>query len=477
MASVSFRRTRWYVKYRDHRGRWVRKASTARTKTEARRLADDLERQCERQRLGLEPLPDETGGGTLRELTGWWLQTYSITHASHVRNTRTVGKHILSSELAKLRLVEVTAGSIEQFLQAKAGELAPETINHLRMFLMSIFSAAKKAGKFSGPNPVKEVARRKVPHRTPEYLRTHEVPLVLAAVPPRWRSLFATAVYTGLRRGELVGLRKQDVDVGARLLTVARSYDRDTTKGGHGDVIPIARELVPYLEDAIRRSPSELVFPDPKGEMLSQQTPLEDVLRRAMKHAGVVLGYEHVCRRKGCTHRELAADAELRHCPTHGMKLWPKARVRAIRFHDLRHTTASLLMMAGANTAAVQRILRHSDPRITVDVYGHLAPGYLRAEIDRLQFNPPEEPKPQRQPVEVAEAVGTVGSAPLGPPVVQAPPETAPRVDGPIRNRAKSPSETGARPAGLEPATGDLEGRCSIQLSYGRVLAVVACAG
>jgi hypothetical protein len=42
--------------------------------------------------------------------------------------------------------------------------------------------------------------------------------------------------------------------------------------------------------------------------------------------------------------------------------------------------------MAGANPAAVQRILRHSDPRITTEVYGHLVPDYLRAEIDRLSF-------------------------------------------------------------------------------------------
>jgi integrase len=60
--------------------------------------------------------------------------------------------------------------------------------------------------------------------------------------------------------------------------------------------------------------------------------------------------------------------------------------VRPIRFHDLRHTTASLLLMAGANPAAVQRILRHSDPRLTTEVYGHLVPDYLRAEIDRLSF-------------------------------------------------------------------------------------------
>lgn len=68
------------------------------------------------------------------------------------------------------------------------------------------------------------------------------------------------------------------------------------------------------------------------------------------------------------------------------MKLWPKALVRPIRFHDLRHTTANLLLMAGANPASVQRILRHSDSRITTEVYGHLVPDSRRAEIDRLAF-------------------------------------------------------------------------------------------
>jgi hypothetical protein len=62
------------------------------------------------------------------------------------------------------------------------------------------------------------------------------------------------------------------------------------------------------------------------------------------------------------------------------MKLWVKPQVRPIRCHDLRHTTGSLLFQTDANPAAVQRIMRHSDPRITTDVYGHLAPGYLKAE-------------------------------------------------------------------------------------------------
>lgn len=60
--------------------------------------------------------------------------------------------------------------------------------------------------------------------------------------------------------------------------------------------------------------------------------------------------------------------------------------VRPIRFHDLRHTTGSLLILSGADLAAVQRILRHSDPKLTTEVYAHLAPEYLRAGVDRLSF-------------------------------------------------------------------------------------------
>ncbi len=61
--------------------------------------------------------------------------------------------------------------------------------------------------------------------------------------------------------------------------------------------------------------------------------------------------------------------------------LWPKPRVRPIRFHDLRHTAASLLMQAGVPVHVVQRMLRHRAPRLTANVYGHLAPDYLLREV------------------------------------------------------------------------------------------------
>src|SRR5690242_16340061 len=58
----------------------------------------------------------------------------------------------------------------------------------------------------------------------------------------------------------------------------------------------------------VATSPSELLFPDENGNMRPRQTALEDVLRRAMRRAAIVIGYVHRCRRQGCGHREPPAD-------------------------------------------------------------------------------------------------------------------------------------------------------------------------
>ena len=60
--------------------------------------------------------------------------------------------------------------------------------------------------------------------------------------------------------------------------------------------------------------------------------------------------------------------------------------MRPIRFHDLRHIYASVLLMLGANLVSVQRLLGHSDPKITERRYGHLLPDFMRAEVNRLRF-------------------------------------------------------------------------------------------
>jgi len=386
MASPYLKHGKWYLRWKDDAGRWRDRCCAARTKAEARQLQAQLERRAERVRLGVEVGLPEDGGGSLGDLLRWWLDTYSKPLASHATNESAIRVHFLRSELATLPLTAVTPGRIESFLQAKTGEVSPQMVNHLRGYLGRAFNAARRAGRYPGPNPVLDVRKRKVPKRKPDFLRVHEVPLLLRALDPRWRPLFATAIYTGLRKGELLALRKSDVDLGRQVLTVARSHERSMTKGGHQDGIPIATELVPFLKVAIAASPSELVYPRPDGSMMRRDVNLEHTLRRALGRADVVEGYRHVCRRQACGHVESATDQEQRWCPKDGRKLWVKPVVRPIRFHDLRHTTGSLLIMSGADLAAVQRILRHSDPKLTTEVYAHLAPEYLRAEVDRLSF-------------------------------------------------------------------------------------------
>ena len=384
MACVYERDGVWVLRWKDGAGRWRERRSKAVTKTEANRLASDLERKAERQQLGLEPLPVAAPTTTFGDLLDWWWSEYG---------RRLKGKTIkgfvekhLRSALGRLTLQEVTPGRLEELLNGKADTLKPRTLNALRGIVHRVFELAIRREKWNGVNPAKRVERRKVPKRLPVYLKVDEVPPTLAMLDPGWRPLFATAIYTGMRRGELLALRKSDVDLADNTIAVQRSGESDTTKGGHADLIPIADGLRPYLVAAFAASPSEIVFPDEKGVQRDPETKLDRVLRRALGRAGIVNGYTHVCRRKGCGHREPAADAGLRRCPACRMKLWPKAIPRHVRFHDLRHTTATLLLKSGVPLATVQRILRHTDPAITSEIYGHLDVEDMRAGVNRLAF-------------------------------------------------------------------------------------------
>jgi integrase len=186
----------------------------------------------------------------------------------------------------------------------------------------------------------------------------------------------------------VIALRKSDVDLDARTLRVGRSHDSDTTKGGHEDLLPIPDELLPWIERALEGSPSDVLFPREDGEQHAPDVQLQDVLRRALARAGSVNGYTHRCRRKGCGHTERHAYAEPGRCPRCQMRLWPVAEQKPLRFHDLRHSTATLLLKAKVPLATVQRILRHTDPKITSEVYGHLDLEDMREGLNRLHLAP-----------------------------------------------------------------------------------------
>ncbi len=407
MARPYLKRGKFYARVKDGRGHWKSESlEGARTLTEAKSLAGELESKYRRQRLGLDALPTDCTL-PLEAACDKWLK-HMTGRPSHDTAESYVRCHVRGSELGTLTLPSLTAPALEVYLAAKAATLSPESVNYLRGCISRVLSFVRTMGLWDGENVVGRVPKRHVPRRAADYLRNEEVQPVLEVVGLRWRNLFATAVFTGLRKGELCALRKPDVDLHARRIVVSQSWERGIPKGGRIQSVPVAEELVPYLQAAINASPSELVFPAADGSMLSRSVPLQNVLRRALGRAGIVTGYRHLCRKHDCGYIEQAPDKALRYCKTHPKtRMWPKPNVRPIRFHDLRHTTASLLLAAGAPLHAAQKIMRHADPKVTAETYGHLEHGYLKAEVDRLWFG---LTPPSQTTEEVAEATGTEGA-------------------------------------------------------------------
>jgi integrase len=232
-----------------------------------------------------------------------------------------------------------------------------------------------------------------------------------------WRPLFACGPALGLRKGELFALRKSDVDRECWTLTVARSHARDTTKSGVAAVLPIPEPLRPWIAHQLEHAPGPLLFPAPDGSQRSREADPQKILRTALARAGITAGFDHRCR--WCRHKEQHQDNEQRYCPNclkrtnctgkllaqpRGRALWPKAIPRPMRFHDLRHTTATLLLRAGVDAHRVQRLLRHRDVRTTTTIYGHLDVEDLRAKLPALGPNWVQTAQAEAKPLTDASA-------------------------------------------------------------------------
>jgi integrase len=170
------------------------------------------------------------------------------------------------------------------------------------------------------------------------YLSEEEIEKLLNSCSLYLAFIVEVALHTGMRKGELLGLKWDQVRDGFIYLK--------KTKSGKSRQIPLdARAALVLKELQIRnkwKSPSVFVGPD--GQML------QDVTK----------GFAGACRRAG---------------------------IEDFRFHDLRHTFASHLVMKGANLKAVQRLLGHSDSKMT-DRYSHLSPDHLRESVNLLNTLP-----------------------------------------------------------------------------------------
>jgi integrase len=159
-----------------------------------------------------------------------------------------------------------------------------------------------------------------------------------------------------MRKGELIGLQWGDIDWVGKFIEVRRSYsfgNMTTPKSGKSRRVDMSDQLMAVLrslkaemaEEALAggKSFGELVFPSEAGTPRDPSHVVRE-FNRALKKAG------------------------LRH----------------IRFHDLRHTNASLLLQNGESPVYVKEQLGHHSIQITVDTYGHLIPGANRQAVNRL---------------------------------------------------------------------------------------------
>jgi hypothetical protein len=125
---------------------------------------------------------------------------------SHEREESRLGKNVIATPVGAVLMRHLTAARVEDHLHHldKRGAV-PASVNHVRAKLRTIFFQSEEGGHLLGPNPITETRPRRVPKRVQPTLRTEEIPLVLEQVPDDWRAFTTTAIYAGLRKGELCG--------------------------------------------------------------------------------------------------------------------------------------------------------------------------------------------------------------------------------------------------------------------------------
>ncbi|HLG51624.1 MAG TPA: site-specific integrase, partial [Chloroflexota bacterium] len=297
---------------------------------------------------------------TVREFCERWLQDYVATtiQKPHTRTfyTAMVRTHLLPA-LGRLLLTHLTPACVQQLYREKlqAG-LSSTTVNAIHRTLHRALACAVRWGLVARNvcDAVEPPRRRRL---TPQTWSPEECARFLETARTagsRYYPLFATALATGLRQGELLGLRWQDLDLAAGTLTVQQTLEAAGTAPRFGTPkTPTSRRTVPL--------PSGLVA------ILRQWRAQQNAERLLLGPA--YRDYDLVFTLPGggpIDHRNL--------CRRDFARLIVQAGVPRIRFHDLRHTSATLLLGAGVNLKVISERLGHSSVSVTGDIYAHVTP-------------------------------------------------------------------------------------------------------
>lgn len=296
----------------------------------------------------------ETRSMLLKDYLTLWLSRSSLSLRPRTLELYTglINKHILP-QLGNLLLSKINIGTIESFyVSLRAAKIGVRTIRSCHSVLHRAFQKGLAYGVLLS-NPCSGAELPRYQHREMQVLTESQISVFLHACQgSRFEALFSLAIMTGMRQAELFGLKWDDLDWQLGQIQVRRQVQRVTGKGWQFvepktrwgiRTIPLGKMTLVilqnhwrFVQDMKQYAGSTwqeygLIFPTSAG------TPQDsNNLRRA--------------------YYDLLQENQL-----------PR-----LRFHDLRHTTASMLLNHGVPVIMVSRMLGHSKPSVTLDLYGHL---------------------------------------------------------------------------------------------------------
>lgn len=360
---------RWLVRWTDELGHDCKKRMPAgATKEQALEFLRDQQVRVSRIKAGLEVRERNPRNLLVKDVARRWMKSQS----AKTQNTAT--NHIVELPIGEMRLDKVTPAIVKRHLDdltprpptegktTRETPLSAKTRNIVRGYLHQIFEAARDAGELVGDNPVAKVKPKKAHKKNLVTYTPEECARLVRAVQQPWRGILAIALH-GLRKGESWGLDVADVDLKRNEIHVLRSHDKPYPKSGRARVVPIIPSLRFAVAEAVQLAKGRSVplFPgrDPDHK--------KGTLKTKRRHAD------------GSVHKAYHRAIRLAELP------------RIIRFHDLRHTIATLLLQAGVPIAHVSKMLGHSGIAITNDFYGHLVTDDLHAAVRQLKLPAPRK--------------------------------------------------------------------------------------
>lgn len=313
-------------------------------------------------------------GETLATWSRTWLDAREVDgHHRAVKKDRHAFKRVSGSEIAHLPLAAITPRDVRDWVADQVrSKAARQTIaNALNLLRVCLEQACEKNRLQINPALGVKVPRLARTKDAWTWLRAAEIEALLAGTSEE-RDVFAVAIYTGMRAGELFGLEWRDVDVAHGQIAVRHSWKGKPTKTGHVRRVPLLAPAVEALERQRTRSGGRRhVFPARDGEPRT----------------------EDMCPRLGPGNAKLRAGQ----LPPPSSALERAGIKRHVRFHDLRHTCASALLQGFWAPRWVARSLRLEEVKewlghtsiATTQRYAHLCPEAVQGLVIRT---PPQAP-------------------------------------------------------------------------------------